>query len=76
MCGVCTTYGGKREVHTGFWWGDLREGDHVGDPGVDGRITFKWIFKKWDGGMDWIELAQNRDRWRALVNTVMNLRVT
>jgi hypothetical protein len=29
---------GKREVHTGFWWGDLREGDHLGDPGVDGRI--------------------------------------
>jgi hypothetical protein len=28
----------------------------------------------WDG-MDWIDLAQNRDQWRALVNTVMNLRV-
>jgi hypothetical protein len=26
-------------VHTGFWWGDLREGDHLGDPGVDGRIN-------------------------------------
>jgi hypothetical protein len=36
---------GKREVHTGFWWGDLREGDHLGDPG---RIILKWIFKKWD----------------------------
>jgi hypothetical protein len=57
---------GKREVHTGFWEGDLREDDHLGDPSVDGRMILKWIFKKWDGGMDWIELAQNRDRLRAL----------
>jgi hypothetical protein len=66
---------GKGEVHTGFWWGDLREGDHLGDPGLDGRIILKSMFKKWDGGMDWIELAQDMDRCRALVNAVMNLRV-
>jgi hypothetical protein len=62
-------------VHTGFWWRDLREGDHLGHPGVDGRIILKWVFKKWDGGMDLIELAQDKGRWRALVNAVRNLQV-
>ena len=63
---------GRGEVHTGFWWGNLRNRDHLEDPGVDGRIILKWIFRKWDGGMDWIDLAQNMDRWRALVNAAMN----
>jgi hypothetical protein len=62
-------------VHIGFWWGDLRNGDHLGDPGIDGRIILKWIFNKWGGCMDGIELAQDRDRSQALVNAVMNLRV-
>jgi hypothetical protein len=62
---------GETKVHTGFWWGDLRKGDHV----EDGRIILRWLFKQWNEDMDWIELAQNRDRWRALVNAVMNFRV-
>jgi hypothetical protein len=63
-------------VHTGFWWGTQREGGHLKDPGVDGRIILKWIFKKWDvGGMNWTHMAQDRDRWWALVSAVMNLRV-
>jgi hypothetical protein len=45
------------------------------DPGLDGRIILKWIFERLDGGMDWIDLAQDRDRWRAVVNAVMYLRV-
>jgi hypothetical protein len=44
------------------------------DLSVDGRTILKWILKKWEwGGMDFIDLAENRDRWRALVNVVMNL---
>jgi len=60
----------------GFGGGNLRERDHLGDPGVDGRIMLRWIFRKWDvGGMELIELAQDMDSWRALVIAVMNLRV-
>ena len=41
---------GKGYVHTGFWWENLREGDHLEDPGVVGKIIIKWIFEMWDGG--------------------------
>ena len=61
---------------TGFWWGNLRERDHCADPDVDGRIILRWIFRKWEVVCeDWMELAQDRDRWWALVSRVMNLRV-
>jgi len=36
---------GGGEVYKGFWWGNLRERDHWGDPGLDGRIIFRWIFR-------------------------------
>jgi hypothetical protein len=61
------------EVHTGFWWGDLRERDHLQDLGIDGRIILKWISNVGMGSVDWIDMAQDRDRWQALVNTGMNL---
>jgi hypothetical protein len=69
-------------VCTGFWWGSRMERDYWGDPDVDGRIILKWIFRKWEGVVgtgggcgDWMERAQDRVRWRALVSTVMNFRV-
>jgi len=44
-------------VHTGFWWGNLREDDHLEDLGIDRRIILKWVFKKWVGawtGLIWL----------------------
>jgi hypothetical protein len=37
----------------GFWWGDLRKGDHLSDIGVDGMIIIKWIFKEGRHGLDY-----------------------
>jgi hypothetical protein len=41
--------GGGGEACTGFWWGNVRERDHWGDPGVDGRIILRGILRKWEG---------------------------
>jgi hypothetical protein len=66
------------EIHTGFFLvgGDLRESDHLEDLGVDGENSIKMDNQEvgW-GGLDWIGLGRDRDRWRAFVNSVMNLRV-
>ena len=72
---ACSTREGKGDVHTGFWWETLRQGGHLQVLTVDGRIILKRTFEKWDGCMDWIDLLQDKDRWWALVNAVMNHRV-
>jgi len=41
---------GRGEAYTGFWWENLRERDHLEDPGVGGRIILRRIFGKWDVG--------------------------
>jgi hypothetical protein len=41
---------GRGKVHTGFWWGSVREGDRLEELVTDGRIILKWIFKKSDEG--------------------------
>jgi hypothetical protein len=54
----------------------MRETYHLENLGIDGRIILKLTFSTvgW-GGTDWIDLVQDRDRWRTLVNTVINIRV-
>jgi hypothetical protein len=40
------SYGGEERRIQGFWWGNLRETDHLGDQSIDGRITLRWVFMK------------------------------
>ena len=72
MGGVCGTYRGQERYIRGFWWGEyLREIDHLEDLGVD-HIRVGFRERGWRV-MDWIAVAEDRDRWRAFVNAVMNL---
>jgi hypothetical protein len=58
-------------MHIGFWWESQKERDLD----VGGSIILRRILERgWDS-MDWIDVAQDKDQWRTLVNTVMNLRV-
>jgi hypothetical protein len=64
----------RTENCTRFWWGSPKERDHSEDQGVGGRMGSEWILGIGLGDVDWIRLAQDRDRWRAVVSAVMNLR--
>ena len=50
---ACSRYGGEERCIRDFGG----ERSHLEDPGPDGNIILKWIFEKWNGGMDWIDLA-------------------
>jgi hypothetical protein len=66
----------RRGKCTRFWWETSKQRDHLKDQGVDGRmgITMNLSVIGWVGGrVEWIHVAQCTNRWRALVNTVMNL---
>jgi hypothetical protein len=56
-------------VQTGFWWKKLKERDYLEDPSVDWGMGG-------GGGTEWIDLSRDRDRWRALVSAVINVRFT
>jgi hypothetical protein len=65
---------GRRGMHIGYWWEIQKERDHWEHQDVSGVDNVKMDLREieWDG-MDWIDLAQDRDQWRALVNTVIDL---
>jgi len=65
---------GERRVVYRFSVGKGEGMNHLKDPGINGRILLRWVFRKWRGSMHWIILAQDKDRPRELVNAVMNLR--
>jgi hypothetical protein len=66
--------GERRGVYR-VWAGKSEERRPLERLRLDGEIILKWIIRKWDGGMDWIILAQDRVRRWALFNAVMNFGV-
>jgi hypothetical protein len=71
---IYSTYGARRGAYRALV--GIPEGRRpLERPKRRWRIILRWIFERLDGGLDWIDLAQDRDRWRAAVNTVMNPRV-
>ena len=57
----CSAYGGREWCIQGFGSGNLMERGHLGEPGVDGRIILRWIFRKWDvevwNGSIWLRIG-------------------
>jgi hypothetical protein len=63
-------------MHTGYWWESQKERNHWKNQDLGGWTILKWILREIGcGGIDWIGLAQDRDQWIPLVNTVTNFRI-
>jgi len=56
------------------WLENWKGRDHSEDLGVDWKIILEWILGRLSEDLHWMHLAQDMDQWRAVVNTVMNLR--
>jgi len=76
MSGACSAYGGEMRGIYRFLVGKTEGKRPLGRPWSRWEDNIKLDPQEVGcGGMDWIELAHDRDRWRALMNVVMNLRV-
>jgi hypothetical protein len=63
-------------MHIGYWWESRKEADHWEDQSLWWVDNIKMdLRERGSNGVNWIDLAQDRDQWRALLNTVMNVRV-
>jgi len=60
-------------MHTQFWLKNRKGTDHSEDVDEDGMIILQWMFKEIGWDVNWIHVSQDRYRWWAVVNTVMNL---
>jgi hypothetical protein len=64
------------DVHTGFWWGNLRGRDHLQDSNIEERIILKWTFRKWHvgtrTGLSWLRIGRGGGNF---LNMVMNIQV-
>jgi hypothetical protein len=68
------THIGRREMHTRFWEGNPGKRDNFKDLCIDGRLIIRYILKEicWEG-MDWTDLAKDRDKWWSVLNVVIGL---
>jgi hypothetical protein len=64
---------GRSGIHIGYWWETQKVRDHWEDQDVSGWTILTWILEIGCDGMNWIDVAQDRDQWRTFMNTVMNL---
>jgi hypothetical protein len=67
MGGACGTGGGE------FWWGSIKERDHVKGLGINGRIILVSQSNQLGGAWTGFNLAQDTDKWRAFLKAVRKL---